>query len=38
VKRGQTNGEGVDAFGAEWYVVSPAGSKIEKHGQGGDGS
>jgi predicted lipoprotein with Yx(FWY)xxD motif len=38
VKRGQTNGEGVDAFGAEWYVVSPAGSKIEKHGQGGYGS
>jgi len=38
VKRGQTNGEGLDAFGAEWYVVSPAGSKIEKHGQGVDGS
>jgi predicted lipoprotein with Yx(FWY)xxD motif len=29
-KRGQVNGEGVTAFGAEWYVVSPAGSKIEK--------
>jgi len=28
-KPGQTNGEGVDAFGAEWYVVSPAGSKID---------
>jgi predicted lipoprotein with Yx(FWY)xxD motif len=27
-KRGQTNGEGVDAFGAEWYVVSPAGARI----------
>lgn len=26
---GQTNGEGVDAFGAEWYVVSPAGKKVE---------
>jgi predicted lipoprotein with Yx(FWY)xxD motif len=26
---GQTNGEGVDAFGAEWYVVGPAGSKVE---------
>jgi len=26
---GQTNGEGVEAFGAEWYVVSPAGKKIE---------
>jgi predicted lipoprotein with Yx(FWY)xxD motif len=31
-KRGQTSGEGVDAFGAEWYVASPAGSKIEKDG------
>jgi predicted lipoprotein with Yx(FWY)xxD motif len=29
-KRGQTNGEGVNAFAAKWYVVSPAGSKIEK--------
>jgi predicted lipoprotein with Yx(FWY)xxD motif len=29
IKKGQTNGEGVDAFGAEWYVVSPAGAKIE---------
>ena len=29
-KKGQTNGQGVDAFGAEWYVVSPAGAKIEK--------
>jgi predicted lipoprotein with Yx(FWY)xxD motif len=26
---GQTNGEGVDAFGAEWYVISPAGNKVE---------
>jgi predicted lipoprotein with Yx(FWY)xxD motif len=29
-KKGQTNGEGVDAFGAEWFVVSPAGAKIVK--------
>jgi predicted lipoprotein with Yx(FWY)xxD motif len=29
-KKGQTNGEGLDAFGAEWYVVSTAGSKIAK--------
>ena len=29
-KAGQTNGEGVNAFGAEWYVISPAGSKIDK--------
>jgi predicted lipoprotein with Yx(FWY)xxD motif len=26
---GQTNGEGQNAFGAEWYVVGPAGSKVE---------
>lgn len=36
-KRGQTNGEGVDAFGAEWYVVSTAGSKIEKDASSGGG-
>ena len=29
-KRGQTNGEEVDAFGAEWYAVSAAGAKVEK--------
>jgi predicted lipoprotein with Yx(FWY)xxD motif len=28
-KPGQTKGEGVDAFGAEWYVVAPSGNKIE---------
>jgi predicted lipoprotein with Yx(FWY)xxD motif len=28
---GQTNGEGVDAFGAEWYAVSPAGAKAEEN-------
>jgi predicted lipoprotein with Yx(FWY)xxD motif len=28
--KGQTNGEEVDAFGAEWYAVSAAGKKIEK--------
>jgi predicted lipoprotein with Yx(FWY)xxD motif len=27
-KKGQTKGEGVDAFGAAWYLVSPAGAKI----------
>lgn len=26
---GQTNGEGIDGFGAEWYVLSGAGNKIE---------
>ena len=29
-KRGQTNGEELDAFGAEWYAVSAAGAKVEK--------
>jgi predicted lipoprotein with Yx(FWY)xxD motif len=29
-KKGETNGEEVDAFGAEWYVLSPAGASIEK--------
>ena len=27
--KGQTTGENVDAFGAEWYAVSPAGAKVE---------
>lgn len=31
-KAGDTNGEGLDQFGAEWYVLSPAGNKIEGHG------
>jgi predicted lipoprotein with Yx(FWY)xxD motif len=26
---GDTNGQGLDQFGAEWYVLSPAGSKLE---------
>jgi predicted lipoprotein with Yx(FWY)xxD motif len=29
-KRGQTSGEGVNAFGGSWYVVSPAGSTVVK--------
>jgi predicted lipoprotein with Yx(FWY)xxD motif len=29
-KKGQMSGEGVNAFGAGWDVVSPAGAKIEK--------
>ena len=31
-KSGDSNGEGVKAFGAEWYVLSPAGDKVEKEG------
>lgn len=30
MKRGQTKGEELDAFGAEWYAISPAGAKVEK--------
>jgi predicted lipoprotein with Yx(FWY)xxD motif len=29
-RKGQTTGEGVEAFGAEWYALSPAGAKVEK--------
>ena len=36
-KKGQASGEGVNAFGAEWYVVSPAGAKIEKAAPAGGG-
>jgi predicted lipoprotein with Yx(FWY)xxD motif len=28
-KAGQTTGENVDAFGAEWYALSPAGATVE---------
>ena len=31
-KAGDTKGEGVNGFGAEWYVLSAAGKKIEKEG------
>jgi predicted lipoprotein with Yx(FWY)xxD motif len=30
--KGQTKGEGLNAFGANWYAVSPAGNKIVKYG------
>jgi predicted lipoprotein with Yx(FWY)xxD motif len=29
-KKGQTHGEGLTAFGAQWNAVSPAGSKVER--------
>jgi predicted lipoprotein with Yx(FWY)xxD motif len=34
-KKGQTSGEGISAFGAHWYVVSPAGKAIKSGGGGG---
>jgi predicted lipoprotein with Yx(FWY)xxD motif len=30
-KRGQTNGESLTDFGAGWYVLSPAGKKIDRN-------
>jgi predicted lipoprotein with Yx(FWY)xxD motif len=36
-KAGQTKGEGLNNFGAEWYVVSAAGTKIEDEDTGGGG-
>ena len=27
-RKGQTNGEGLNAFGAKWYAVSPAGARV----------
>jgi predicted lipoprotein with Yx(FWY)xxD motif len=29
-KKGQTSGEGIDAFGANWYAISPAGTALKK--------
>jgi predicted lipoprotein with Yx(FWY)xxD motif len=29
-RKGQTNGEELDVFGAEWYAVSAAGARVEK--------
>jgi predicted lipoprotein with Yx(FWY)xxD motif len=29
---GQTTGQGIDQFGAEWYVLAPSGKKVEKAG------
>jgi predicted lipoprotein with Yx(FWY)xxD motif len=33
-KPGSVKGEGIDAFGAEWYVVGTNGKKIEEKGAG----
>ena len=36
-KAGDTNGQGLDAFGAKWYVVSAAGSKVATSGGSASG-
>jgi predicted lipoprotein with Yx(FWY)xxD motif len=35
--RGQTNGEEINAFGAVWYAISPAGAKVAKSDSGSGG-
>jgi predicted lipoprotein with Yx(FWY)xxD motif len=30
-RKGQTNGEELDVFGAEWYALSAAGAKVVRH-------
>ena len=37
-KKGQTNGEELDTFGAEWYALSPAGARIAEAATTGSGS
>jgi predicted lipoprotein with Yx(FWY)xxD motif len=37
-KAGQTNGQGVDAFGAQWFVLSPAGISITRQPSSSGGS
>jgi len=36
--KGQTNGEGVSAYGAEWYALSSTGAKLESNAGTGYGS
>src|SRR3954451_12947101 len=38
-KPGDTNGEGINAFGGSWFAISPAGTKVAPHSQpqGGGG-
>jgi predicted lipoprotein with Yx(FWY)xxD motif len=31
-RAGQTTGQGVDQFGGPWWVISPAGKEIHRHG------
>jgi predicted lipoprotein with Yx(FWY)xxD motif len=37
-KKGQTKGQGLNKFGAEWYVLSAAGAKVEKESSSSSGS
>ena len=37
-KKGDTKGENLDAFGAEWYAVSVSGTKVQPHKTGGGGN
>jgi predicted lipoprotein with Yx(FWY)xxD motif len=37
-KAGQTNGQGLNAFGAKWYVLDPMGNSITKKAPGGSAS
>lgn len=37
-KAGNTNGQGLDQFGAKWYVVDPAGKQITKSAQNSGGT
>ena len=37
-KAGTTKGQGLDAFGAEWYVLAPSGEKVENGGSDGSSS
>lgn len=36
-KAGQTNGQGVNAFGAKWYVMNPEGKKVTTKPQNNNG-
>jgi predicted lipoprotein with Yx(FWY)xxD motif len=36
-KAGDTNGQAVDAFGARWYALSPAGDRLTATGSGSGG-
>jgi predicted lipoprotein with Yx(FWY)xxD motif len=37
-KKGQTSGEGINAFGANWYAISPAGAALKGASSSSNGS